>query len=122
MYDGPGVESTALCGFPGEEDALCFLAYTVLPRFHSLISSASLWKTNLNGRIELEMYGVEECALLLFFESLLDSALETFRVIRPSPYHPVLIDLDDSGSLVRFGLLPLQSGVKTPITLPRLED
>lgn len=58
----------------------------------------------------------------MVFESLQDSVAAMFQATWPSLYAPVVVDLDETGMLVSSGMLPLKTGVISPIILPRIED
>lgn len=98
-----------------------FLNCMSLFHLYSLVSSARLYSANLDGWDALRMYCVEEEALTLGLGSQPDSFAETFRVTTSSPSPPVLIELDQTGTPVSAGPLPLHSRVKTPTKLPRFE-
>lgn len=67
------------------------------------------------------MYRVEEVLFYLLFGSLRKYGEKMSVVRRHKPCPPVVKDLDDTGTLVNFKLVPLQRCVRTPTIMPRFD-
>lgn len=122
MHDGPGMDALALRLSPSEDEAFRFLVYTFPSHLCNFISSALLYRANLDGWDALGMYRVEGEALLLVFGLLLDFFSEILHVTRPIPSPTSSNRSGWAGTPVGSESLPLQSGLKTATILPRHED
>lgn len=76
----------------------------------------------LDGCDALAMYHAEEMTIPMMFGLLPDYLAKTSWLKSPITSVSVLIDLDDTGTSVSSGPLPLQSSVKNATILPRSKN
>lgn len=100
------------------------LTYMVFSDLYSNKSSLHLYIKNLDSRDALGcgMCCDEEGSVLWVLRPFPDSVTKTLHAKRVIPSSSVLIKLDEDGTLVNSGFLPLQSGVKTRKIIPGLEE
>lgn len=121
-HDGRGVDSAALHRFPEENESFCFLTYRFLSHVCSLMSSARLYRADLNGWDALRMPHVENGALLLDFGLLTNPIAETYLVTRPRISPRIVMELDQTYRPVSSGPLLLQSRLKNPTILQKFKE
>lgn len=121
MHDGSGTDSTTLYRPPKDDEAFSFMTNMFLSQFYNLISSAGFYSEKLECSEAFGMYCAEEGAVLLVNGLLPDSVAEMLRVTSSRNYHPVEIELEETGMPVSSGSSPLQRDANASTILSKFE-
>lgn len=118
---GSGLDSAVLRCFLYPDNSERFLSHNFLSHLYSLMASVFRLIDPLYAWDPMGTQHVEERSLWLVLGSMPDSVREKFRVNNLNHSLTGVIEVDETGTPVRFGPLPLRSGIKYLTILLKFE-
>lgn len=96
-----GVDQAAFNRPANVNDALQYFIYLLFDRLHYLILNYDLYSTGEEWK-ELGQFKIIVDRIPQVFEGLPNSIVQVFKVERPSPPRPAIVELDEGGNVVNL--------------------